>query len=120
MVLDVSSQSLKPSIGYGILKWIAFGSEILLLCLLLVFTFMVPVPPFRYGKTPHEALLVAISAAVSLGVGALFTRNSKSSTMSLGNLISSPPCVIGLTVIAIVAIPMGIGFARGLLFPDAY
>ena len=112
MALHASVQNHHVGVGYQVLKWSAFGVELLLLCVLLVVTFLVPVPPFQYGKTPQEVLLVALSAAVSLAVGALFLRGSKSSTMSLVNLISSPPCVIGLTVIAIVIVPMVIGFLR--------
>lgn len=112
MALHASVQNHHVSVGYQVLKWTAFSIELLILCVLLVITFLVPVPSFQYGKTPQEALLVALSAAVSLGVGALFLRGSKSSTMSLVNLISSPPCVVGETVIAIVVVPMVIGFLR--------
>ncbi len=111
MSVHASVQNHQAGVAYQVLKWTLFGVEVLTLCVLLVVTFLVPVPPFQYGKTPQEALLVVLSAAVSLAVGALFLRG-KGSTMSLANLISSPPCVMGLTVIAIVVVPMVIGFLR--------
>ena len=110
--MTVYEQSSNPPRLSRLLKWTAFIVELLLLCVLLIVTFMVPVPPFQYGKTPQEALLIALSALVSAVTGALFLRGSKGSTMSLVNLISSPPCVVGMTVIAIAVVPTVIGFLR--------
>jgi hypothetical protein len=112
MEVFASVQNLQTGVGYQFLKWGALVVEIFLLCLLLIVTFLVPVPPFPHGKVPQEALLVGLSAVVSLAAGALFLK-SKQPTMSLVDLISSPPCVMGATVIAIVVVPIVIGFLRG-------
>ena len=112
MDVHASTQSDHASVAYQILKWSVFVIELLLLCVLLMVTFLVPVPPSPYGKVPQEALLVGLSAIVSIATGALFLRR-KQPSMSLARLLVTPPCVVGMTVIAIVVVPIAIGFMRG-------
>ena len=103
-------QSSTPPRFSSLLKWAAFVVQVLVLCMLLIITFMGPPTPFKYRLYPQIAILIGLSVLVSAATGALFLRGSKSSTMSLANLISSPPCVVGMTVIAIVVVPVVIGF----------
>lgn len=114
MDTDAPVQKYHARLGYQVLKWTVFSVELLLLGLLLIITFLVPViPGIPRGKLPDIALFALLSAASALTAGALFLKGSKRSAMSLANLISTPPCIVGITVITIVVIPIFIGFLRG-------
>lgn len=93
-----------------ILMWLFFVVQVCLLCLLLIIAYLVPVVPGHpWAKLPQDALFAGLSAIMSLLSGLLFVRNSGKS-FSFGSLISTPPCVVGITVITLVATPLLIGF----------
>ena len=93
-----------------ILMWLFFVIQVCFLCLLLIIAYLVPVVPGHpWAKLPQDALFAGLSAMMALLSGSLFVRNS-GRTLSFGSLISTPPCVVGITVITLVAIPLLIGF----------
>ena len=114
MDIDSFSPSTYAMTAYRILKWTLFVIELILLGVLLLVTFLVPIPPFRFGKLPQEAILVVLSAAIAISSGVLMTKTSKHQKLSFGNLIGTPPCVIEMTVVALVIIPMVVGLLNGL------
>ena len=111
MNVDASLPAKHMGFGYQFLKWTLFVIELCFLYLLLIMAFLVPViPGAPWGKIPDVALLALLSAVVSLLTGALFLKASRSSSVSLLGLLSTPPCVVGGTVITLVAVPLLIGF----------
>lgn len=114
--MDVNASAHNPQVGLGyqILKWTTFVVQLGLLFMLLLITFLVPVVPgVPRGKVPEEAFFVLLSAVATAIAGTIFLRGSRNSAMSLVNLISTPPCVVGITVITIVIVPILIGFLTG-------
>ena len=112
MDTHTENQNSHVGVAYTILKWTVFSAELVLLSVLLMVTFLVPVPPFPLGKLPQESFLVLLSAAAAFSTGVLFLRSTKSK-LAFRSLIGTPPCVIGITVIAIVVIPIAVGLSRG-------
>lgn len=109
MDVDTSVQEHRAGFGHKVLKWSLFIIELSVLCVLLIVAFLVPVPPFRWGKVPQEALLILLSMLAAISAGLLFVRDTPSSKVSVARVVSSPPFVVSITVIAIVLIPLVIG-----------
>jgi len=109
MNINASLQRNHIGVGFQVIKWSVFAVELVLLCLLLMVAFLVPVPPFRWGKLPQETLIVMLSVIAAAVAGTLFLRGRESSTISLKNIVSTPPCVVAITVITIVIVPLLIG-----------
>ena len=103
MTVHEQSSSQHPERLPRLLKWSSFALELFFLWIFCNTLFLVPGPYF-----PARILIVGVAALLSAGAAWVSGRTFIKSSASTRSLISTPPCVICLFVLAVSSLYMGV------------